>query len=167
MVGTIFKYLGVLGLGSIIGIITKHLLDKDRERGKQILEIKVRAYTKAISALSGLGDKTVHFVTSNSSEGEISSIKVLEYLTNLTEEIAPALLVADKSLRILLEKIRIVVSNFVEIIEDCLGGVRKHGGQYIIDSSQEEAKELANWAKKLKELEKQISSEMQKEIRLP
>ena len=38
----IIRYVGIFGLGAILGILIKHFLDKDRERGSRVFNAKKR-----------------------------------------------------------------------------------------------------------------------------
>lgn len=163
----ILQVLTIFGFGSFFGIVVKHFLDKGKEKEARIFAIKHEAYSRAIGVLSGFGNRTVHFILSNSKRGEVGHVSFIDYLTKVSEEIAPAILLSGQGLEEKLSQINNRALGVFEIIRVLLNNTEKTAeGHYVAGKPIEVAKELLQWKTKQEEFEKELVYEMRKELKL-
>ena len=161
---TVISYLITLGFGSIIGILVKHFLDKNREKKLNTFGMKREAYMKAIAEISGLADRTFLFALKNNDEGDVSAIAITDYMADIQSKTSGARLVATKNINNSLGKITSIIIDGTEVISKTLKSTKKVGDKYVISLEQPAAQELVKWKKQTNVWESNIISAMQREL---
>lgn len=157
----LIQILGLLGVGSFVGIVVKHFLDKDEEKQLRDFNFKKEVFTKAVSVVSGFANRTVHFFLKNSNEGKIDQVAVIDYMAVLNESLAPVLLFADKDLSLKIKSFTNLAFELSEIMNGLMDNHIK--GEKIEDTPH--AKKMSEWKDKIFALEKDLIDSMKKDLR--
>jgi len=157
----VVEILGIFGIGSVMGIIIKYLLDANRDKNIRLFEVKKEAYIRAIAIISGLGHRTVSFTLENN-----NPLQKIKYLTDINRELSAAIMVANDKLRFNLKKVSKITLVGFDVINETLKATKKVNGKYRISTHQPEAKKLDGWRKDGESLEKKLIKLMRKDIGL-
>lgn len=159
----------ILSSGVVAALVSSALnyfFDKSRDKTRQGFEIKQTAYMRAITALSGVADNVTNFVLQGNSSKNLNGLSILNYLTNLQKEIAPAFLVANTEIQGLLKKLAPLIKEGTSIFQEVLRDVKPVVGGFVAGNNYDLVKRLKKWSDELENLEEKIISAIQKDMGL-
>lgn len=153
-------------VASLVSSFVNYFFDKSKDKAKQSFEIKQSAYMKAITAISGAADNVMNFILQGSSVKNLNGLSILNYLTNLQKEIAPAFLVANDEIQKLLKKMAPLIKDGTALFEEILADVKPIQGGFRAGNNPALVARLKKWSKDMESLENQIILAVQKDLGL-
>ncbi len=153
-------------VATLASSVVNYFFDKSKDKARQSFEIKQSAYMKAITAISGVADNVMNFIVQGSSIKNLNGLSLLNYLTSLQREIAPAFLVANDEIQKLLKKMAPLIKDGTSLFEEILADVKPVQGGFVAGNNQALVSRLKKWSKDMEDLESQIISAIQKDLGL-
>lgn len=151
-------------ISGIVATILSHIFESSRNKTSRAFQLKQEAYTQAIAALSGIGNRAVGFHLKRSAETGISSVGTIEYLAVFEKEIAPAYLVATQEIRDLLREATDLVQDSGSVIEAAIKSTQRTQSGYVASTAQPGGKLLSTWNDQVNEIEKKLIMAIQKDL---
>jgi hypothetical protein len=153
-------------VAALVSTSLNYVFDSLKDKSKRLLEIKQSAYVKAISSISGITHSIANLMVQKDSSKQ-SAVTTLSYLSNFKKEIAPAILVASKEVRKLLDEFADSITKGTGIFDRLIKDARQVEGGFIAGTNQSLVAELRTWNTQTEELEQKVIYAMQKDLGLP
>lgn len=155
------QFFTTLGIGSAIGILIKHLLDRSSAREAGGFEFRKEAPGRAAAVVSGFGDRTINLILSNGRNGKVHPVVLIRYQAEITKELSSAFLFVSPEIAAKLRKL----NDFAQELYHSV--IKLMSSEQVPDNIEDpHAREFSELSAKINAFETELLEDMKRELNI-